>query len=49
MAGGVNLSTLPEYAALRPGIIIAGGALAGAADPEKTARQMLRIMKEAER
>ena len=32
VAGGVSLASVGRYAALRPGIVIAGGALYGAPD-----------------
>lgn len=40
VAGGICPNTLPDYAALKPAIIIAGSALAGAEAPEETARKM---------
>lgn len=44
VAGGIGLKTLPQYAALNPGILIAGGALTGAKDPAETARRMKEAM-----
>ncbi len=40
VAGGICLETLPDYAALKPGILIAGSALAGAEEPSKMAQRM---------
>ena len=40
VAGGVNLDTIEKYAALRPAIIIAGGALCNAPDSREAAIRM---------
>ncbi len=44
VAGGITLGTVGDYAALRPGILIAGSALAGAEDPVSAAKAMKEAM-----
>jgi 3-hexulose-6-phosphate synthase len=44
VAGGISLKTVGEYAARKPGILIAGGALAGSVDPRQTAKDMKEAM-----
>lgn len=38
VAGGISRSTLPDYCALRPDVLIVGGAIASASDPAGEAR-----------
>lgn len=44
VAGGISLKTIGSYAARKPGILIAGGALAGSVDPRQTAKEMKEAM-----
>ncbi len=44
VAGGINMKTLPLFTALKPGIIIAGGALLGAPDVRAAAAGMKAAM-----
>lgn len=48
VAGGISLKTLPEYAALRPDVLIVGGAIASAADPAAAARAMYEAIRACE-
>ena len=43
--GGVTMTTLPQYAALHPGIIISGGALGKAPDLRKAVLEMEAALK----
>ena len=43
-AGGINIDNVKDYAALNPGIIIAGGALYNSADIRKAAIDMKNAM-----
>ena len=43
-AGGIGLSTLPEYCAQRPDVLIVGGAIASAPDPAAEARAVRQAM-----
>ena len=43
-AGGIGLSTLPEYCAQRPDVLIVGGAIASASDPAAEARAIRQAM-----
>lgn len=45
VAGGIGPDTVAQYAALRPAILIAGSALAGAADPRAAAQKMKEAMR----
>jgi len=47
VAGGINLSTLPAIASLNPNVVIIGGAITSAQEPEQVARQMIEIMRMA--
>lgn len=38
VAGGIDLETIPDYAALAPDIVIVGGAIGSAADPAEAAK-----------
>ena len=38
VAGGITLATLPDYCALKPDVLIVGGAIASAPDPAAEAR-----------
>jgi 3-hexulose-6-phosphate synthase len=40
VAGGINLNTIDQLAAARPDVVIVGGALVKARDPEYTAREL---------
>ena len=48
VAGGVNLETIEQYAALQPAIIIAGGALCNAPDIREAAIRMKEKIQQAE-
>lgn len=48
VAGGINLKTIPEYAALRPDILIVGGAIGSAPDPIEAARAIHAAIKACE-
>jgi len=45
VAGGISMATLPQYAALRPGVIISGGALGKAPDLRKAVLEMEAALK----
>ncbi|MDO4323796.1 MAG: 3-hexulose-6-phosphate synthase [Lachnospiraceae bacterium] len=46
VAGGITLATLPEYAALSPDVLIVGGGIGNAADPEKEAKLIYQKLQE---
>ena len=45
VAGGIGLETIPDYAALQPDILIVGGAIGFAPDPEKAAKAIFAKIK----
>ena len=49
VAGGINLKTIPDYAALSPDILIVGGAIGSAPDPAEAARSIYEAIKRCER
>lgn len=48
VAGGIELTTIPEYAALKPDILIVGGGIGNAQDPANEAKLIYTKMKECE-
>lgn len=44
VAGGISLSTLPDYAALSPDVVIVGGAIGSATDPAAAAQAFHRAI-----
>ena len=44
VAGGISLNTIAEYAALKPDVVIVGGAIASSADPREEARRIKAAM-----
>jgi len=40
VAGGISFKTIPDYAALKPDILIVGGAIGSASDPVKAAKEI---------
>jgi 3-hexulose-6-phosphate synthase len=45
VAGGINITTLPEYKALKADVVIVGSAIRHAKDPVQAAREFYRLMK----
>ena len=48
VAGGISAATTPEYAALKPEVLIVGSGIAHAADPARAAKAIKDSMKECE-
>lgn len=48
VAGGISLATIPEYAALKPEVLIVGGEICGAKDPVLAAKDIYLKIKECE-
>lgn len=48
VAGGISAATTPEYAALKPAVLIVGSGIAHAADPARAAKAIKDSMKECE-
>lgn len=46
VAGGITLDTIPQYAALRPDILIVGGGIASAPNPAERARRIAETLRE---
>ena len=44
VAGGISLAALPDYCALRPDVLIVGGAIASAENPALEAKRMKEIL-----
>ncbi|MGN0592837.1 MAG: 3-hexulose-6-phosphate synthase [Ruminococcus sp.] len=46
VAGGISYNTIPEYAALKPDVLIVGGGIGNAADPAAEAKRIYEKIKE---